>query len=197
MKKNKNKLFLIIPMIVLAAFFWVTKTDQEKTIITDSNIQKKQTPSAFSRPDLNSIKAVKKTKKKVIARSIASVPRIKALRKVIGSKLPIDQIHISNTVSSNWKAKYTSNFKRMVNTDDIINFEVKNQKSVVLVKRNHGINVEHVIVSYKTTGGVPFSFEAYINSETGQMVQSWNKTRLEIRRSIKLSPVGKEFSPTI
>jgi hypothetical protein len=198
MKKFNSKkfLFIIAPITGLAIFFWFSNNKTTTNSNQKTLVQTKKTYQKNSQ-NLKPTKPIIKDKASGLGRTTASVPTKLQSRRVIGSKLPIEKLHLSNKVSSSWKEKYINNFQRMTKASNIIDFKVKNQQSAIYVKRNYAINVEHVIVSYKTPGGVPFSFEAYINSETGQMVQSWNQTRLEIRRSIGLSSKGKGFTPSI
>lgn len=114
-------------------------------------------------------------------------------RTVIGNINNQDNLIVVNKVSKNWKEKYQQSFLRMVNSHEVKNFEVKLKKSILKVKENTAQNLEHVVVSYTNAHGDPFSFEALIDSATGQSVQTWNKTRYEHKHPPKLKARGREF----
>lgn len=150
------------------------------------------------RPSTKNITAKYETKKdqhpkkqsKWQDRSIASVPQAKKVKKIANRVVIGDQkaekISYSNSVSKDWKTNYAKHFNRMLYGQKVQDFKVKVKRSVVQVKNSIGRNLEHVIVSYKKPNGDPFAFEALIDSETGMMVQSWNKTRYEFKRPYKI-----------
>ena len=93
---------------------------------------------------------------------------------------------ITNKVSKDWKEKYTKQFQRMAAIKDLKDFNVELKRSIVKVSANTGTNFEHILVSYIKPNGQPFSFEALVNSETGTMVRTWNKTRYEFKKNYKI-----------
>lgn len=107
-------------------------------------------------------------------------------REYVGSFSNLKNITFINKVDKNWKKKYKHNFQRMVKGQNFSNFKVKVKKSIVKVKGNIGRNLEHVIISYKKPNGQPFSFEALIDSESGHLVQTWNKTQYEFKKPFKV-----------
>ena len=141
-------------------------------------------------------------KEKTNFRKIASIPTKKPdlkikdkpmKREIIGSRLNENQITMLNSVAKDWKDKYQKSFLRMTKNQQIKNLEVTLKRSIVKVENNIGKNLEHIIVSYTNQKGDPFSFEALVDSSTGQTVQSWNKTRYEFKTPLKLKGNGKKL----
>jgi len=154
--------------------------------------------------------AVKKIKKqniqKVVAkkivhhqkssRAIASIPSPQApnkKREVVGKFSDIGSIRVINKENKDWKELYSKNFLRMLGDTKIKDFNVKLKKSILKVNNNIGQQMEHVIVSYTKPDGNPLSFEALIDSQTGSVVQTWNKTRYEFNKPAKLNSTGRKF----
>jgi len=135
-------------------------------------------------------KALKKEPLNKATRTISSLPKNtkkKVLeRKVVGSNKTMSEINITNKVSKDWKEKYTKQFQRMAAIKDLKDFNVELKRSIVKVSANTGTNFEHILVSYIKPNGQPFSFEALVNSETGTMVRTWNKTRYEFKKNYKI-----------
>jgi hypothetical protein len=115
-------------------------------------------------------------------------------RKVIGSS----KFKLTNTISKNWKEKAYQNLSKVWSSSQKTfqkktPIEIKSLKSAIFVKNGIGKNIEHVLVNLINDKGLPASFEAYIDSENGKIVQSWNKTRYEYREGFSISPTGREF----
>lgn len=183
MKKNATYLSLFSVLIVLGAFLWVDPKQEVIKEILRAKLTKKTTLT----PEI-SIKTQ-------VNRKIASVPTLSPIpkRSILGSVKNLSDIHIVNMVSKDWKKKYINNFMRMSGAKEIKNFEVIQKKSILKVKNNIGKNLEHILVSFNKPNGQEFSFEALIDSQTGQLVRSWNKTHYEKEHPFLLNPAGKEF----
>ena len=69
--------------------------------------------------------------------------------------------------------------------------KLKRKRSLIKKENKSSRRLEHVIVRYQSPSGNPFTFEALIDSETGVMVQSWNKTRYEKRLPIALDGTNR------
>ena len=128
-------------------------------------------------------------------RSIASVPvpRKQSLYKdryVIG-EVPLDtEMKFRNSPNKNWQQVYKRNIERMLNTKNA-NVKVTKKKSYIKFDNNTGRYLEHVLVQMTKPNGSPYSYEALIDSETGSMVRSWNKTRYEFKEKLKLNHQNK------
>jgi len=126
-------------------------------------------------------------------RDIASIKpkNIFNQREVIGSYNRHEPLKFANAISKDWKDKFQSNLVRNLKTEDYkdINIELKN--SLIKVNKNVGVFIEHILVTIHRPDGSPFSYEAHIDSQTGSMIQSWNKTKYEFKNKLKLNPTGR------
>jgi Zn-dependent metalloprotease len=174
--ENKKHIILICSCL-LALLVLTNQSDQTKP---DSFAGKSK--SKISTP-MRSIASVKK--------SDVQIPLKKEpIRKIIGrSDLPFKPI---NKIDKKWKSKALSNLSKVWIGDKGIDIEHKN--SAVFIKNGIAKNVEHVIVSLVHNNGNPSSFEAYIDSQTGKIVKSWNKTRYESRKPLKVDPTPLGFT---
>ena len=183
MNANKRLVGTLIVIVVISGFFLIqpleNKKDNFKQATTD---KKKSSPKKNSekKRDLASIpKKEPNTKKKL------TTP-IKENRHYIGSFKDINDITLTNQTSDDWEDKYKKRLIKSLYGKEIKDFKIEKKKSIIRVRKNVGTNLEHVIVSFTRPDGKPFSFEAYINSETGQLVKSWNKTRYEYKKPYKI-----------
>jgi len=132
---------------------------------------------------------VKKIKKQ--KRTPASTPPVKRItekRKVIkreGRKLiglnardfsdPNNDLVMINKVSKDWDKKLSRHYKRTV--DKKIDVKIEKLDSMIVVQRNGGRYSEHVLVTLTKPNGEISSFNAHIDSETGAIIQTWNRVR--------------------
>lgn len=183
MKKNKKSILVLFTVGVLC-FLIINPSEERKSPV----VVKKAKPQPKIKRAPASIKPEKAAKKP------ASVP-IPPSREVVGEPIMnTATLKKSNKVSEDWKEKYTKNFLRMLPKDQALkDFKIKVKKSLLKVKNNVGRNMEHIVVSYKKPNGYPFSFEALVDSETGAVIQTWNKTRYEFNDTVKLNPAGKRY----
>tara|TARA_Y100000768_G_C23991373_1_gene693800 strand:+ start:1452 stop:2072 length:621 start_codon:yes stop_codon:yes gene_type:complete len=114
-------------------------------------------------------------------------------RVVIGKVSKNQKLHFSNHYNKNWLSLYEKNLKRMIRNDELSGLEIKKKKSVLKVKDGIARYLEHIVVNYDNGKSLPLSFEAYIDSQTGQMVQSWNQTHIEFKKPIKLQASNRRF----
>ena len=193
MKKNITKKIIILSSFaLLLTAVWNTHNNSstKKEVAKEDFIEAKKVTSKDSKDF---------TTKKSSQRSIAAInpKKSKDQRKRIGGLVNQPIINTINAPKKTWKTKYKENFFRMGHNAQIKNFEIKHKKSATLVKRNIAKNVEHILVSYNLPNGDAYSFEAYIDSQTGQLVQAWNKTRPEFKKGLNLSGQGKVYKPSI
>ena len=185
-KHHKKSLSFVVIAAAVTTFLLITpsKTTNE---IAEIEIEKQT-------------KGMKKDPvKKGPSRSIASLPTpshaepTKKKREFIGRVKNAKNVRLVNEESDDWKEKYQHNFMRMLGDQKVTDFKIKLKKSIIKVHNNVGRHLEHVVVSYKKPNGDPFSFEAHIDSATGQVVQTWNKTRYEYREPARLKADGHKF----
>ena len=167
-KKNHNKKpIIIISLIGLLSFFIVAPKNQPTKQITKKEKHKNSSQK--------------------VSRSIASIPTSKQNNRIIvGNKKNINNVNLINKVNKNWKNIFANNFKRMTNLKEIKNLEIELKKSIIKIQNNSGRNIEHVLVRYMKPNGMPMSFEAYIDSETGQTIQTWNKTHYDFKKPLTI-----------
>lgn len=135
-----------------------------------------------------------KIKTKTPSRAPASIKPAEVKREVIGeAPAKIDQINISNKINDKWKKLYESNFLRMVKGHEVKDLNIELKRSLLQIKKGSGQNLEHIKVSYTRPDGKPFSFEALVDSETGRTVRTWNQTRYEFKKPVKLNATGRVY----
>ena len=179
MKKNNKIALTLLSICAVTSFFLINPNEEITKNIVESKKAKQGTP---------------KLEEKKISRAIASIPKAVSTpstpkeiqREYRGNFSNLNDITLVNKVDKNWKEKYQKNFLRMTSKEKVKGFKIELKKSMVQVKNNIGRNLEHVVVSYIKPNGQPFSFEALIDSETGRIVQTWNKTRYEFKKPFKI-----------
>lgn len=69
---------------------------------------------------------------------------------------------------------------------------IKNQGSHTILKRNGGLHVEKVHIKMQSPEGRQYSYHAYVDSETGKVIKTWNQTIHEPmgKKTQKLKPSG-------
>lgn len=87
-----------------------------------------------------------------------------------------------NEVNKEWKALMGQDILRFLRPDTKL--FVKKEKSLTLLERGLGRHVEQVYVKMVSPEGRQFSYHAYVDSESGKVLRTWNNTIHE--------PMGKE-----
>ena len=80
----------------------------------------------------------------------------------------------TNSYHDDWKEKLGNSLLRFQEPDAKV--MVKKNKSVVEIKKGKGRLMEHVTITYLLEGDETTSFNAWLDSETGEMIRTWNKT---------------------
>ena len=164
MKTKKNILITIFSLIFFGVVYFSFINKNEKSTLS-KNINTK-----------------KKLSHKTIQRSIASVkPQLvkqKNKKKTLPSK------------AKDWKVKAISQLRKVWDSE----FTVERKSSKKYKKHGRVLDVEHIIVRLVSKEGLPSSFEAYIDSHTGRILQSWNKTRYELNKPLSFSTEGLSFT---
>lgn len=148
-----------------------------------------------SQASLEKTKKITSTNKK-ITRSIANVMPAKVLTKTqyVGlSEKDLGRYPQSNKRASDWKEKFINSLK--IQNENLGNngISIKHKRSILKKENKSSRNLEHIVVRLKLPNGNPFSYEALIDSETGSMIQSWNRTRYERREPILLDGTNRHF----
>ncbi|MCF8060093.1 MAG: hypothetical protein K9K67_12400 [Bacteriovoracaceae bacterium] len=98
-----------------------------------------------------------------------------------GQDLP-KTITYLNKVNDNWKGLMGQDILRFLRPKTSL--FIKPQARLTLLERDGGRHVEQVMVKMLSPEGRHFSYQAYIDSETGKIIKTWNNTIHE--------PMGKK-----
>ena len=82
-----------------------------------------------------------------------------------------------NTPSKDWKRKYAD--LKLQTLPQGTKVLIKHNESLLHVNKHGAKYVEKVVISIQRENSAPNSFEAYVNSETGEQINAWNKTHHE------------------
>jgi hypothetical protein len=189
-KNNKSPIIIsIFAIAILSVFVLIDyKSETGSLTISKQNKIKKDKDSTPSR----SIASIKNPKKDIPLKKI-NKKDLKVLldRKVVGSNSK--KYNIINTVNKDWKklARKKLAFTWGHKIGRII--EIESIKPAIYVKHGIGKNVEHVKISLTDENGKYSGYEAYIDSESGSIIQTWNRTRYEVNKGISISSKGRGF----
>ncbi len=107
--------------------------------------------------------------------SMAQKVRMIAGREVTGDRnADAKGLKWVNSYNSKWQEKLGNLLLKFQEPDTKV--LVKKNKSVIEIKNGKGRLMEHVTISYLLKGDDTTSFNAWVDSETGQMIRTWNKT---------------------
>jgi hypothetical protein len=93
-----------------------------------------------------------------------------------GKEKPQD-FHVINSASADWKKRMAPQLMRFL--EDGTKLFVKKEKSMTIVERNYGRHVEQVYIKFETKKGRHYSYHALVDSETGTLLKTWNRTQHE------------------
>lgn len=181
----KSWIVLLSVSMLSAAFFLLVMT-------ADSDLLPKKV--IRSNASVKKVSSHKKTSPIMLNRGIAAISPNKAniAPQYIGfSKDDLKKYPQSNKRASNWKEKFIKTLK--VDNQNLSGntLKIKHKRSIVKKENKSSRNLEHIVVRLKLANGNPFSYEALVDSETGAMIQSWNKTRYEHREPTLLDGTNK------
>jgi hypothetical protein len=197
--KKKNWLFLVL---ILTAFglglFYFQRINQKHT--TAKKPQEKQPHSNWQtfvkkgKKDISSHKTTsdeikkEKLKTKDSKRKPASLGK-KSLEKknsfkrqnrlLIGEKQEFfsnqeNSLEILNQYNKAWKSNLGHKLMRFQEADTKV--FIRPLESLLQVKKGKGLLVEKVIIQFKLPSGKRSSFNALVDSESGKVLQTWNRT---------------------
>lgn len=131
-------------------------------------------------------------------RSIAAIPPsaakvVKKIQLVGMTAAELKKYPQTNKRSEQWKENFKKSFEQSKSQLGFNSFQIKHKRSILKKENKTSRNFEHIVVRYKLPNGNPFSFEALVDSETGTMTQSWNKTRYEKREPATLDGTNKQM----
>lgn len=79
-----------------------------------------------------------------------------------------------NKTSISWSEDFVSSQLRYQKADTKL--FLKPQKRIIQVRNGKGLFIEQVLVTIKKPSGHQTTFKAFVNSETGSLIKTWNKT---------------------
>jgi hypothetical protein len=180
-------------MLVLGGYLLWSYNNQQEQWQTYNKIDHEKIES-YPTTDKEVIKyklpAVTGTSKKRSPAAIA--PKAKRERSIInpsGKKLG-KNTSAKNQISKEWKERLGQNLLRFLRPDTSV--FIKKQGSVSLIEQNQLRHAEVVIIQLKSPEGRRYSYNAYVDSESGKVLQTWNRTIHEFygQKPKKLAPAG-------
>lgn len=109
-------------------------------------------------------------------------------RRLIGTKIPKmkTKIKFENEINSKWKTFLGNELMRFQPPET--KAFVLHQQGLIRIKNGKGKYIEEVIITFLTPTGKKNSFKAFVDSENGRVLKTWNKTIHQIRDSFIMKP---------
>lgn len=197
-KHNNNKVYIVLSVCSILAVsitYNYFKNIQVKELRSMAKAQKKAKKTIVNNIAKSVDQSITKSSKRV-ARGIASVPKPALLskyqnRKIVGHYDKDKDIPISNSVNKAWKDLATDRLEGMLKSE--IELEIRPVESLVFVQHKMGRYVEHVKVVLKDKTGLSSAYDAYIDSQSGKIIRTWNRTKFEIKPTAFVQSRGNEF----
>ncbi len=183
----KNYKFLILLIALLTPFvFFIIKNNSTVLQVSNKGPAPQEKVSSHKPPNIYTLPKTPKEEKKV--------PQIFG-RKIMGHKKIDKDFKIVNKYNPQWKnilKKYLLKFQKKT-----VDVKVKLDEAYVMVKNGQGRLVEEVIVNYSEKGQHLSSFRAIVDSETGQIIKTFDKITIQERRKPypRLKPTGSIRNP--
>lgn len=96
------------------------------------------------------------------------------------SKNP-NKLVFKNEISEDWLQRTEENLLRFHDQDTKV--KVTKEKSIILLKRDNAFHANQVVITYLKKNGRKTSFKAYVNAQTGAVLQTWDKSISESYKS--------------
>ena len=137
-------------------------------------------------------------KEQTVGRKIASIPTGAAPlltkyqnRTIVGNFSRHKQLPLSNKINENWMQLALGKLDRYTQQDTKL--KIEHVKPAIFVKHNIGRYVEHVKIILKKDNGLVSAYDAYIDSQSGNIIRTWNRTEIEFKPDFKLNAQGKGY----
>lgn len=189
MKNKTIYLFFILVVGIVAYKQWSKPLKTDAPIVKDKALKSKQ---------LNQI-ASQNSRKVASVKKVNSTPKVKPLifkKREISSAKKIDNpndLVVTNKFNPNWKEVTSKNILRNFKEQDV-KLNLEHVKSMIFVKYNTGILAEKIKVELTLPSGKKSRYMALVDSETGSIINTWNRTRYEFRERLVLEGKGAEFN---
>lgn len=178
MKRTFGISFILV--LVIAGIFWFFRDSTHPHLTSKMASSKQEKVLNLQSEIKRTVATVKQVVKKKLRKS-KKVPR-----KLVGV-LPqfqqkFDGFPIVNKYSKDWKKNYQNSL--VANLPKDAKVDVTFLESVILVEQSRKKLAEKVFVSIKLNNGEESTFNAHVNSQTGQLIQSWNVRRFEYPQQV-------------
>lgn len=98
---------------------------------------------------------------------------------------PTESLKFKNKVDSNWKKNLGHNLTRF--QPEGTEVLIKKERGLIFLKKNLGEYREQVLISYKLPNGKKSSYRAMIDSESGKIIYTYDRT---INENYRKKPAG-------
>lgn len=111
-------------------------------------------------------------------------------RKIIGNHPDLLERQAINQYNNHWKEKLGNDLLRF--HPEGTKLVIEEELSLVQVRKEHTRLIQQVLVSYINTNGRHSSYRAFVDSETAEIVQTWDRTIFEDYKGkpLSLTPSG-------
>ncbi len=165
----------LIAAVAVFIFIQLNKSPDKK----DWQTYQKQKNELHSHPSTSKELAKVKSKSQPTKTAQKKVAKYKGRRIVNPTKKTIDwdNIEFGNKINPNWKDAAAKSLLRF--QDQETKVLIHHKQSVIKIIKGKAYYVEVVIISYLPSSGKRTSFSAYVNSENGNTIEAWDRTRYE------------------
>ena len=208
MKSNGIKILFGVSILILgAALFYKFISSEPQMSSSQKQESKWQTYSKISTDQVESYPSTEKEKKEMKiedenhskeddrpdGRNIASQKPMERAWKGRGPSPLTTQI--DNEVSEQWKERLGKELMRFMRPQT--KSFIRREKSAIIKHKGKYLNVEMVSIKLKSPEGRHFGYNAYVNSETGKVIQTWNRTIHEdlSKNPLRLKATGALKAP--
>ncbi len=185
--------FLAISIFTYIKFDQSDKTTQSedtnnwKTYNKVSQDKIESYPTTHKEKDEMKVESTKKNDRKTASKTSMPTPSLKHRAwRGIGPR-PLSS-EVDNEYNPLWKEELGKNLLRFLRpkTKSI----VRREGSALIKHKGKNLLVEHVLVKLKSPEGRHFGYNAYVDSQSGKVVKTWNRTIHEqySRSALRLSP---------
>lgn len=105
------------------------------------------------------------------------------------AQVDLNQLEYSNSISKDWKTKLSKELLRYQKLDTKV--VIKPHKSLIILKDKKGLHVEEVIISFINKSGLMNGFSALVDSESGKILKTWNRTTWLIKNKNSIQYQGE------
>lgn len=98
-----------------------------------------------------------------------------------------------NTVASDWQEQMAERLMRF--QDEKTKMYLKHEKSVIEVYQTSAKYMEQVLVTFSMDDGSQYSYRALVESDSGKILETWDRTKSDLPYRLKRQKVGT-MSPT-